>query len=121
MLGNASCTTPKALEGKVDIGSRASSAVSAKASRTAVQKKSGDLRWSRSLLVDPSPTPSTSVTGAVRKRALRVAAMASTSSSSEVMMVAAAPQQGTAMSLASNQGVRRLSRRNGFPALIPAG
>jgi hypothetical protein len=57
----------------------------------------------------------------VRKRGFFVAVIASMRASSEVTMVAAAPQQGTAMSLASNQGVRGVSRRNGLPALIPAG
>jgi len=57
----------------------------------------------------------------VRKRGRLAAAIASISASSEVTMVAAAPQQGTAMSLASNQGVRGVSRLNGLPALMPAG
>ena len=47
--------------------------------------------------------------------------MAWASSSSEVMMVAAAPQQGAAMSEAWKYGVRGSSRRNGFPAWMPAG
>ena len=61
------------------------------------------------------------MSGVVLKRALFEEATASIRASSEVTMVAAAPQQGTAMSVASNQGVRGVSRLKGFPALIPAG
>jgi hypothetical protein len=44
MLGKASWATPKAQERKDESGIRASSAVSASASRTAVAKRSGEAR-----------------------------------------------------------------------------
>src|SRR5205823_2961643 len=96
MLGKASWTTPKAQEVKVDTGTWASSAQPASAPYTAGAKSSGVLRWRRSGFVDPSPRPSTSVSGVVLKRALFEEATASIRASSEVTMVAAAPQQGTA-------------------------
>ncbi len=121
MLGKASCATPNPQEANADSGTRASSAVAASASRIAVPKTIGDWRWRKFSLLDPSPTPSTSVTGATRYRLGRALATACASSSSEVMMVAAAPQHGAAMSEAWKYGVRGNSRRNGFPAWMPAG
>ena len=66
MLGKASCATPNAEEANTEMGLRASSAVAARASRTAVEKSSGDWRWRKFSLLEPSPTPSTSVTAAAR-------------------------------------------------------
>src|SRR5262249_61513675 len=66
MLGKASCATPNPQETKAESGRRASSAVEASASRTAVPKTMGDWRWGEVSLLDPPPAPGTSVIGAPR-------------------------------------------------------
>jgi hypothetical protein len=121
MLGKASCTTAKPAPGKVAGRTPASSAVAAKASRMAVAKMTGDCRSRKLGLLLPSPTPSTSTTGEPACRGERVARTCATSSSSEVTRVAAAPQQGAAMSSPSKYGVRRVLRRGSRPESIAAG
>src|SRR2546421_4678197 len=59
MLGNASCATPNPQETKAETGTRASSAVAASASRTAVPKTIGDWRGGEISLLGPLPNPST--------------------------------------------------------------
>jgi hypothetical protein len=116
MLGKASCTTAKPAPGKVAGRTPASSAVAAKASRIAVAKITGDCRSRKLGLLLPSPTPSTSTTGEPACLSERLASTCATSSSSEVTSVAAAPQQGAAMSSPSKYGVRRV-----LPPRQPAG
>src|SRR5439155_27011898 len=100
MLGKASWTTPKAQEVKVDTGTWASSAQPASAPYPAGAKRSGGLRWRRSGFVEPSPRPSTAVSGVVLKRALSEEATASIRADPGVTLVGAAAQQGTAVAVA---------------------
>ena len=100
MLGNASCSTPNADVAYVSIGRPESIAAAVRACVIGDPNVSGDCRYVTLGLLEPSPTPSTSMIGTATNRSCSRSQIRLTRSSSDVITTAAAPQHAGATSLA---------------------